>query len=525
MRFRQLVCILMFALLISNPCWAQFKDSSIPQPKESPKTEKPQQKPKAKSAPKASKTEIKSQGSTTAKPKGSFRDQNLLNPKLGQSQPNQIPSQPDLTLQTQYLSPIGLDLNIYEVAPDFQQFLAPLLPMRVRVFAHYMDLYTLDRYFSPTPIVEKWNQLDNLVKYLSAMGCHITLVINTDVFDTYFQPDEPTAKKMETRLPSDEELWLSYSSKLIERYSYAVSNYQVLVDVNLTAGITKEKLYEYLDIVKVLQVKHDPSAELWLGSIRGFDLDFIYSISSTPFWGLIDGVGFALYPFYDGIEEVSRVKSPISHFIGDAKTAVQLCKARGKKISVTGLGFSTITTQSFGQVEQASAIARSVFLLQSQGIDNVYISNLIDKAEWSTYPGNHLGILMFNGQPKASFYAIQRLINSLKGAQLSEIVARNITVDPSKTVAITKTYYIVYTKPNQKVDVWFWTNAVHPEPLTVSMWIYLKGYIPYSVAGLLDEYAQTPSYKATPNSVLMVGLPLQTIPTQISIEARGASWQ
>lgn len=523
MRLIRTAWILLLLLLVATPSWAQFKDSSIPLPKNDTTKTKTQKRNKT-----ISKTKKNDNTSPIlkAKPKtkiSSFKDPNLINPKAANSYSaaDKIPVQPDLSLKTDFVSPIGLDLNILEIDPKFNQFLQPLLPMRVRVFAQYMDLYTIDRYFVPTPITENWSKLDDLIKYLDSLGCHITLVINTDIFDTYFQPDEPTAKKMEISLPSAANLWLDYCSKLMDRYNYAVDSYQALIDVNLTAGLTKERLYEFVDILKVQQVKLDPETEVWLGNVRGFDMEYLVDISNTPIWQLIDGVGFALYPFYDGIEEPSRITSPISHYIGDANIAAQLVKSKGKKINISGIGFSTIQSQSYGQINQASAIARSFFLLQKQGIENIYLSYLIDKAEWSSYPGNHLGILAYNGQPKASFYAIQRLINSLKGAQLSDLLASNISISPSKTVAIDKTYFVVYKKPNNKIDIWYWTSAVHPEPMTTSMWIYLNGYIPYATAGLLDEYANTPQYKYTPNAVLMVEMPLTNIPTQVSVEARG----
>ncbi len=221
---------------------------------------------------------------------------------------------------------------------------------------------------------------------------------------------------MLTAVSASLDFYTTFCTAVATRYGSTFDSYQLLDDINYKIGIQSADYIELLRHSGRAIKQADEGAQIVCAGIRGSDLTFLQMLEDGGGMDSLDMLAFNLFPPTDGIESISR-RARFQHSLPYMLQIMEWCRARGKPVWITSLGFSTsydITDIGVDQVQQASAYTRAVLYLGWLGVDRIIISSIQDSDASMLRPAQCCGLIDGMGNYKASYFALRTLNQTIQ---------------------------------------------------------------------------------------------------------------
>jgi hypothetical protein len=211
------------------------------------------------------------------------------------------------------------------------------------------------------------------------------------------------------------DFYLTFCTKVAQRYKGSFNYYQILDNVNYKHGIDSRAYSDISARARLAIRLADPEALLVSGGIRGVDLTYLDMLELQNGIRNFDVLAFNMFPGKNAIEGISVVRQ--EHSLPYMEDAVAWAAERGKKVWVTSFGVSCdLGWVGVDQPTQGAEYARGALFLGWLGVEHVFISAVQDSDESYQAPARCCGLLDVWGEPKPAYYALQQLNNTLAGA-------------------------------------------------------------------------------------------------------------
>ena len=372
---------------------------------------------------------------------------------------------------------------------------------------------------------EDWALLDQVVSRLSRAGMQVLPVLQAN-----------------TPVP---EFYVGFCSKVATRYAGTFSYYQLLDDINYKLNIQSRQYADLLSQTRTAIVLADADARIVCGGIRGVDLTYLEMLEEHYALKNIDVIAINLFPPPGGVEGYSR-GNMAEHCLPYMEQVMDWAAARGKPVWVTSLGVSTAYSWvGVDQPTQAAMYSRAVLYLGWLGVERVILSSIQDSDPEYKVPFRCCGLLDVQGSPKASFFALRGLTESLRGCYhiqppflyqgftFQSPDAADLYIEGWDTeaggdeVAEFQVYglnvygFWFYEPAQQQYRFVYWLADDTKFDVLITLNVGHIGLDPLGSFGLLDQGVSPVQFAHAQNMVYMPYLSVSTIPAVLSFNING----